>query len=290
MKDIRKFDELIEDKKRRNEGAFFTPTYWVNKAHEYITNTFGVNWRDEYVVYDPAWGTGNLTRDYHFKELYCSTLNQSDIDTANQNGINNSAVKFQYDFLNDPYEKLPLKLREHIENGSKILILMNPPYGAGSSPGIDHKSGIAKTKIHALMKKDGDWGACTAQLFAQFFYRIYKWQGLNKNICIGAYSNSIVLAGVSYKSFRKRFFKEFQYKAGFIFGSSEFSGTKDTWAVLFSLWGAGETADKNNFDAGVLRIGKVKDVRILYNLGCTYSASDWVREDLKGVTLEETIQ
>jgi len=99
-------DRLILDVTRRKQGEFFTPTLWVNKAHEYITSVYGEDWKDKYVVWDPAWGTGNLTRDYKFKELYVSTLNYSDIQTAEPMGYNPEAVKFQFDFLNDDYDFL----------------------------------------------------------------------------------------------------------------------------------------------------------------------------------------
>ena len=74
-------DRLVEDTTRRKQGEFFTPSIWVDKAHEYIASVYGENWRDEYVVWDPAWGTGNLTRDYRFKELYVSTPCQCRIDS-----------------------------------------------------------------------------------------------------------------------------------------------------------------------------------------------------------------
>ena len=126
-------DRIVEDTTRRKQGEFFTPAIWVDKAHEYIASVYGENWKEEYVVWDPAWGTGNLTRDYKFGELYVSTLNQSDIDTANQMGYNPEAVKFQYDFLNDDYEKLPEGLRKAIEEGRQIIVLMNPPYATASN-------------------------------------------------------------------------------------------------------------------------------------------------------------
>jgi len=132
-------DRLVEDTTRRKQGEFFTPTIWVDKAHEYISSVFGEDWKEKYVVWDPAWGTGNLTRDYKFKELYCSTLNQSDIDTANQMGYNPESVKFQFDFLNDPDEKLPKGLRDAIENGKEIIVFMNPPYARAAANGKNNK-------------------------------------------------------------------------------------------------------------------------------------------------------
>lgn len=96
-------DRLIEDTNRRFKGEFYTPTIWVDEAHKMISETFGEDWKEKYVIWDCAWGTGNLTRDYRFKELYCSTLNYSDIEIGkkyNQRG----STKFQYDFLNDDIE------------------------------------------------------------------------------------------------------------------------------------------------------------------------------------------
>jgi hypothetical protein len=80
-------------------------------AHEYISQVYGHNWKEKYVVWDCAWGTGNLTRDFKFKELYVSTLIYADIQTAEQMGYNPEATKFQYDFLNDDYDFLPSGLR-----------------------------------------------------------------------------------------------------------------------------------------------------------------------------------
>ena len=70
-------DRLIEDTNRRNKGEFYTPTLFVDYAHKMISETLGENWKNEYVVWDNCCGTKNLTRDYRFKELYCSTLEQA---------------------------------------------------------------------------------------------------------------------------------------------------------------------------------------------------------------------
>ena len=92
-------DRLIEDTDRRRKGDFYTPSIWVDEAHKLLDKNLGENWRNEYMVWDCAWGTGNLTRDYQFSDLYCSTLQQEDLNIATR--YNKNAVKFQYDFLND---------------------------------------------------------------------------------------------------------------------------------------------------------------------------------------------
>lgn len=96
-------DRLIEDTDRRRRGDFYTPTVWVDEAHKLLDKNLGENWRDEYMVWDCAWGTGNLTRDYSFADLYCSTLNKEELNIGAR--YNKNAVKFQYDFLNDDVEE-----------------------------------------------------------------------------------------------------------------------------------------------------------------------------------------
>jgi hypothetical protein len=190
-------DRLVEDTVRRNKGEFFTPAPFVDLAHKYIADTYGEDWKERFVVWDCAWGTGNLTRDYKFKELYVSTLEQSDIDTAEQMGYNPEAVKFQYDFLNDPSEKLPQGLKEAIKSGKEILFLINPPYATASNMGTkegDHKGGVSSTMVEKHMKEE-EWGGATKNLYAQFLYRIHRIQRSNGNIKIGIFCPPLFLTG-----------------------------------------------------------------------------------------------
>lgn len=96
-------DRLIEDTDRRRKGDFYTPTIWVNEAHKLMDKNLGADWRQKCIVWDCAWGTGNLTRDYKFSDLYCSTLMEEDLKIGAK--YNPFATKFQYDFLNDDVEE-----------------------------------------------------------------------------------------------------------------------------------------------------------------------------------------
>ena len=102
---LRNKDEFEDSIKRIKNGVFYTPAPLVNLAHQYIEKEFGKNWKSEYSVYDPAWGTGNLTRDYIFDDLYCSTLEGEDLKLAKN--LNKGSRKFQMDFLNDDNETSP---------------------------------------------------------------------------------------------------------------------------------------------------------------------------------------
>jgi len=223
-------DRIVEDTTRRKQGEFFTPAIWVDKAHEYIASVYGENWKEEYVVWDPAWGTGNLTRDYKFKELYVSTLNQSDIDTANQMGYNPEAVKFQYDFLNDDYEKLPEGLRKAIEEGRQIIVLMNPPYGTAGTKGTKgNKDGIAINDINFQMKND-KLGRCVEQLYIQFVYRLVKFNIQN----ISMFTPPTLFVSESFDKMRDYVFKKYNFKKGFIMDAANFADVK-SWGLSFSI-------------------------------------------------------
>lgn len=228
-------DRIVEDTTRRKQGEFFTPAIWVDKAHEYISSVYGENWKEEYIVWDPAWGTGNLTRDYQFKELYVSTLNQSDIDTANQMGYNPESVKFQYDFLNDDYSKLPEGLRKAIEEGRKIIVLMNPPYTTGSKKTSykedgHNRSGAAKNKVNQNMLEN-EMGKSAQQMYVQFMYRIQM--EFMADILI--FSPLTWITGPSIQKFRESFLQDYNFETGFIMDSSNFADVS-SWALSFSIF------------------------------------------------------
>ena len=136
-KDKNKFtevsDRLIEDAKRRKSGEFYTPTVFTDYAHKMLSEELGEDWKEKYVVWDCCWGTGNLTRDYRFKELYASTLEQAELDCGTR--YNPEATKFVFDFLNDDINfmgtssgKLPESLYKALEENKPIVFLINPPY------------------------------------------------------------------------------------------------------------------------------------------------------------------
>jgi hypothetical protein len=224
-------DRIVEDTTRRKQGEFFTPAIWVDKAHEYIASVYGENWKEEYVVWDPAWGTGNLTRDYKFGELYVSTLNQSDIDTANQMGYNPEATKFQYDFLNDDYEKLPEGLRKAIEEGRQIIVLMNPPYATandGNAKGAK-KIGLSDTMVGKKMRTD-DMGKSTQQIYNQFIYRIIE--EVKSNIVM--FTKPLFLTGPSSIKIRKKLLDSYNFDGGFIMDAANFADVQ-SWGLTFSI-------------------------------------------------------
>lgn len=289
-------DRFIEDTNRRMKGEFYTPTEFVDYAHDMISKEFGDDWKDKYVVWDCAWGTGNLTRDYKFKELYCSTLEQAELDIAA--AVNPEATKFQYDFLNDEFEKLPEGLQKAFKEKKPILFLINPPYGTmgakANEIGWEKKKGISKTLVAEKMVKEG-LGKSAHQLYAQFLYKITKLQeDFGNEVLITAFTKVKFLTGLDFKSFRPFFFNRFEYREGFKFDSRYFSNTSAGWPVFFSLWRTGKTSF-NEFPCSLLdetSEGEVTQIGkdIVYNPDHHKQCSEWIREGVVALKGEDAPQ
>lgn len=288
-------DRLIEDTTRRRRGVFYTPRPFADYAHKMISEELGEDWKERCVVWDNSCGTCNLTRDYKFGELYCSTLMSAELEIGKR--YNREAVKFQFDFLNDPIDgnlfegsKIPKGLMDALKNNREIVFFMNPPYGTANDAGAKgtSKEGIAKTIINERMKNDG-MGASSQQLYAQFIYRIMKikeeFDLTNVYICM--FTGGLFLTGGSFKKFRNKFLNEFEYIRGCTFQASHFSDVASNWGIGFTIWKVGETSDKNNFphelvdyrDLDVEVIGH-KDI---YNVDGNLTASEWAKSPVKSL-------
>lgn len=273
-------DRLIEDTNRRNKGEFYTPTLFVDYAHDMISKEFGEDWKEKYVVWDNSAGTKNLTRDYYFKELYCSTLEQAELDISKQ--YNKEATSFQFDFLNDSLDKLPKGLLEAFEQNKPIIFFMNPPYGTAGNQNETSKKGIAKTMINEQMLND-KVGASSQNLYAQFIYRIMmiKRKYNLTNCHIGMFTPTLYLSGSSWKCFRKEFFNDFTYHDGCVFKASHFADVANNWGIAFSIWKNG--VNENNSEFTHKLIDKPTDeieivgIKNIYNLDNLVKANEWCR-------------
>ena len=287
-------DRLVEDTKRRNTGEFYTPTLFVDYAHDMLTKKFGEDWKEKFVVWDNCCGTKNLTRDYHFKELYCSTLENAELEISSR--YNKEATSFQFDFLNDSLDKLPEGLRYSFEDNKPIIFLINPPYATGcSGVGKSKDKGTTSSSLTNKEMNENNIGGCSENLYAQFLYRIMmiKKQYNLTNIYIGLFSPTLFLTGSSWKKFRKYFLNEFAFDNAVQFKASHFADVADNWGISFSIWKSGETIDKENFNYNLIDNveGEIKVVgnKIVYNTDNEINASDWAKESIKGIKTTKTV-
>ena len=298
-------DRLIVDADRRNSGDFWTPTMFVDYAHDMISKKLGEDWKEKYVVWDNCCGSLNLTRDYKFGELYCSTLYQSELNIGAD--YNPEATKFQFDFLNDEIvsknsllgvynDKLPKGLKDALINNKPIVFFINPPYATANVMGTNekHKEGVAKTMINEQMLKD-KIGASSQNLYAQFLYRIIQIKNeFNLTNChIALFSPTLFLTGSSYAKFRKVFLNEFSFDDAIQFKASHFADVADNWGISFSIWHNGETFEKNNFNYTLIdnENGEIVEIgnKVVYNIDGLKTASEWAKEPIKKLKTFETI-
>lgn len=261
-------DRLIEDTNRRNKGEFYTPTIWVDYAHKLITEQFGSRWKEGFVVYDCCCGTKNLTRDYRFKELYCSTLEQAELDISKN--YNKEATSFQFDFLNDSLDDLKVKapgLLNAFENNKPIMFFINPPYVKpnGANGNISQSSNVCK-EMHNID------GFKQSELICQFLWRILNIKRTYNltNCCIACFTSPTWLCGESTNKFRKLFFQHFKFTNGIMFNAGEFANVSAQWGITFNLWRPGECNNKNEFEHTLTRStidGEIEEIgtKVLYN-------------------------
>ena len=190
---IERADRLKPKDIRESSGAFFTPICCVELAQQYIAETLGENWQDEYYVWDCAAGTGNLLAGLvNPRNLWASTIDKSDVDIMRERiqcglSLYDNHV-FQFDFLNDALldtvnfingkpekSKVPKELQEIIENSEKrknLILFINPPYGEGDNRRGEGRSGIAEnTYVWRTYSKE--MGYSKRELYIQFLTRIY---------------------------------------------------------------------------------------------------------------------
>ena len=277
-------DRLLEDTTRRRQGAFFTPTKFVDFAHRMIEKELGENWRDEYVVYDCCCGSLNLTRDYRFKELYCSTLDKGELELGSR--YNPEATKWQMDFLNDGDECFDRGLICAFEQNKPIVFFINPPYGTACNQYKANKTNSNNTDIRGDMNKEKFGGSENLQ--HQFMYRITKLVQKYHltNAYFALFSNPIWLSGAKQGKFLKNFSSQWECKDAYLFQASHFADVSDVWGISLTLWKSDNHAtpitEYNMKLIDILDDGSIDVIgkHTIYNSYFYTKASDWVKEQM----------
>ncbi|GAA9984468.1 hypothetical protein VN0985_14300 [Helicobacter pylori] len=237
-------DLLVPSDVRERKGAFFTPRIWVEKSQEYLAKALGQDYQEDYIIWDCAGGTGNLLNGLTNKaNCFLSTLDSNDVAIVKELAATNKLNLlenhvFQFDFLNDDFNKAPKSLQEILndkEKRKKLIIYINPPYAeAGNKAKMsgtgEHKAKVARNnKTHETYK---DFlGSGSNELFAQFFMRIY----MELNGCIMAsFSTLKYLNSSNFKKFREVF--KAKFLEGFMVPADSFDNVKGQFPIGFLVW------------------------------------------------------
>lgn len=293
-------DRLIEDVKRRRSGEFFTPTLFVDYAHRMIEDALGVDWKEKYVVWDNCWGTGNLTKDYKFKELYASTLEQSELEIGRK--YNPEAHKFIFDFLNMPFERdlfssgIPVNLLNVLKNNKPIVFFLNPPYATASSnfgKGVASKGKSATDTSITDRMNELKFGNASNQLYAQFLFNIInianRYNISDYKICL--FCKPTFLSGDGFKKFRSFFLDHLSFVDGCLFNASHFADVSDKWGITFSIWEHKKSSKRDVFRHKLIEVNEDNEIYItgekdIYNLDVELSAKEWIKKDIPKYTTE----
>lgn len=235
----------------RHEGEYYTPMAVVDTAVKYLTKELGAGWQDEYAVYDPASGTGNLLRLLKVpgRRVFASTLHEEDAKTIDWYP---EATSFGLDFLSSTPEDLKIKMPSTLQaalKNDKVLFFMNPPYKSSTSDEAGHKSvGVGHTAIFDGMVEDGVAEA-GRELVCQFLYQAHH---VCPHAAIAIFAPTKYLAGVLSSAFTSWLFGRYTLRAGFLFPSTMFRGVKSEWAVSFAVWLPKTQGAENNHVFDVL--------------------------------------
>ena len=244
-------DLLVPQDVRERKGSFFTPAIWVEKSQEYLANTLGENWQDEYYIWDCCAGTGNLLVGLNNKyNIWASTLDHADVKVMHERihtmGAGSNLLEshvFQFDFLNDDFSKLPQSLQAVIndpEKRKKLVIYINPPYAeAGTGQGKGFKVNISNETM-VYKKYTNFLGNAKKELFAQFFVRIYN---EIPSCTLAEFSKLKILQASNFADFRVHFLANL--KSMFLVPANTFDNVKGTFPIGFFIW---DSSDKKAFD------------------------------------------
>ena len=230
-------DLLVPSGIRERKGAYFTPQLWVQKSQEYMARAFGENWQDEYFVWDCCAGTGNLLEGLVNPErVWASTLDAPDIQVMKENPRLFENQCFQFDFLNDSFDKLPKPLQKIIiEQPEKLIIYINPPYAEATTKSTISSTGRHKVGVATNNKTSDKYkellGSASNEIFVAFIIRIY----LEIPGCkLGLFSKLKIISAPNFSRFRNVFLSK--YLGGFVVHADTFDNVVGQFPIGFTIW------------------------------------------------------
>ncbi len=249
---IERRDLLVPQDIRERNGSYFTPQVWVELSQKYIADALGENWQEEYFIWDCAAGTGNLLNGLINKyNIWASTLDKQDVEVMHERIKNGANLLdehvFQFDFLNDDFDKLPQPLQNIIndkEKQKKLIIYINPPYAEADSRKGEGRKKIGVSKIQE--KYSEEMGNTKREVYIQFLTRIYFEL---ENCWIAEFSKLKNIQSPGFKSFRN-FFRA-KLESMFIVPAQTFDNVKGKFPIGFKIWNTSKQSTFKKITANI---------------------------------------
>ncbi len=259
---------MLTKESRAFSGSFYTPDILANTAAKYLTKALGEGWQDEYYVWDPCAGAGNLEMGLENpSRVFLSTMETRDVLLLKSQIEFEDSTIFQFDFLGDSPQKLPPELQEILRDGEKskkLVILMNPPFaeqgGSPHRPG-DSKTGTNHSNVREEMRSAG-LAQAAQQLTNQFLYQA---QRVAPYATLGFFSSAGFYTQERGVRLREFLFSNKQFEGGFVAISQLFEGTSASFPVAFSVLrcaGSGAVPREIEFDVWGLATPTTKKITL----------------------------
>ena len=180
-----------------------------------------------------------------------NTMNEASSNGENGANLLHDHV-FQFDFLNDSFDKLPNGLKKIIDDPAsrgRLLIYINPPYVEASNARTitgtgNNRKGLSYTGVKEKYKKE--LGRAANEIFAQFFVRIVREiRGVN----LAVFSKLKILQGPNFKDFRSLF--PAQLSRLFVVPADTFDNVHGQFPIGFQIWHTGNPEEFNEIYADV---------------------------------------
>lgn len=260
-----RFDEVlaaIDEEYVKQHGIFFTDANLSRFALWFAEKHFPGNIQEDYVVFDPAGGSGNLVSSWRgkLKHKIVSEL-QPDLlriierrmkadpfhietgftiipKTSKGDGLNfldKNASEYMQILLGELKEK-------NLDLNKPLAFLLNPPY-----KNTDENEDVRLDKnaeyhidnsILEIAGPDASkerYLAFLGQILKMSVWQNEKYTGRNPIVLVFT-PTSWLMPRPTYVPFRKSWDKIFRYHSGFIVTSNEFFKLKGKWPLAFTIW------------------------------------------------------
>ncbi|MBX2972706.1 MAG: hypothetical protein KF797_06355, partial [Flavobacteriales bacterium] len=276
-----RFDEVlarIDPEYVKQHGIFFTNDNLSKFALWYVKEHFPGRIDEDYIVFDPAGGSGNLVSSWRgkLKHKIISEL-QPDLLRIIERRMNVDPFHLQTGFTIVPKTSegkglnfLDRSATAYLEQLSKevgvkgikldkpLAFLLNPPYKTTDEGEERRVATDASYEVHpSIIDLTGDdagkerYLAFLAQILNIAREQARLFPGSKPMVMVFT-PTSWLLPRTTYKPFRAVWDREFKYHGGFIVTSSEWFKLKGTWPLAFTLWAYDPVTDDRANDVQVL--------------------------------------
>ncbi len=260
-----RFDEVmakIDPEYVKQHGIFFTDSNLSKFALWFAKKHFPGNINDNYIVFDPAGGSGNLVSSWRGKikhkiisELQPDLLRTIErrmkadpyhVDsgftiipkTSEGKGLN-FLDRSGEEYLNELKNEIAHK---NIKLDKPIAFLLNPPYKNTDENQKVREQTDAHYEIHpSIMELTGEdagkerYLAFLGQILNICKAQVNDYHKLHPIVMIFT-PTSWLLPRPTYVPFRKIWDEHFEYTSGFIINAKEFFSVDGKWPLAFTLW------------------------------------------------------